>query len=267
MKRCPTCNKTFTDPTLSYCIDDGTPLVVVPDVEDEQLSQISTESSAGWTPPAYQPPSYTAPRENRKRKTWPWVVGIFGVLFLVLIGISVAAVFLIPRMVKKSNPVIISRNDSNREGNANTPGSQNSNSENTNKVETNSNVNTNSPAPTDNDLVLNQLTNIEQEWTAANLNADKKKLGEILADDYVGPDGTGKMQGKAEYIHNVARDTTVQRWEFEGLHLTLRGDRATLAGKIHYWIDDKDVPFDFVDRFVWRDGRWQATGSEVTPNQ
>jgi len=170
-------------------------------------------------------------------------------------------------MVRKSNPVISSRNDSNRESNANTSGNQNSNSENTNSVETNSNINTNSPVPTDRALVLNQLKSIEQEWTAANLNADKKKLGQILADDYVGPDGTGKMQGKAEYIHNVQRDTTVQRWEFEGTHLTLRGDRATLAGKIHYWIDDKDVPFDFVDRFVWRDGRWQATGSEVTPNQ
>ena len=81
------------------------------------------------------------------------------------------------------------------------------------------------------DLVLSQLTNVEQEWTAANLNADKKKLGQILADDWVAPDSTGKMQGKAEYIHNIERDTTVQRWELEGLHLTLRGDRATLAGK------------------------------------
>jgi len=266
MKRCPTCNKTFTDPSLSYCIDDGTPLAEVPDAEDE-LSQVITESGAGWTPPGYQPPSYTAPVENSKRKTWPWVVGVFGVLFLVLIGISVAAILLIPRMVKKSNPVIVSRNDSNGESNANPPGNQNSNSANTNNAATNSNININSPAPADKDLVLNQLTNIEQEWTAANLNADKKKLGEILADDYVGPDGTGKMQGKAEYIHNLERDTTVQRWEFEGTHLTLRGDRASLAGKIHYWINDKDVAFNFVDRFVWRDGRWQATGSEVTPNQ
>jgi len=266
MKRCPTCNKTFTDPTLSYCIDDGTPLAAVPDAEDE-LSQVGPESSAGWVPPPYQPPSYTTPVESSKRKTWPWVVGVFGVLFLVLIGISVAAILLIPRMVKKSNPVIVSRNDSNGESNANPSGNQNSNSANTNNAATNSNININSPAPADTDLVLNQLTNIEQEWTAANLNADKKKLGEILADDYVGPDGTGKMQGKAEYIHNLERDTTVQRWEFEGTHLTLRGDRATLAGKIHYWINDKDVAFNFVDRFVWRDGRWQATGSEVTPNQ
>ena len=27
MKRCPTCNREFTDPTLSFCIDDGTTLV------------------------------------------------------------------------------------------------------------------------------------------------------------------------------------------------------------------------------------------------
>ena len=67
MKRCPTCNKTFTDPTLSYCIDDGTPLAAVPDAEDEP-SQVGTESSAGWVPPPYQPPSYTTPVENSKGK-------------------------------------------------------------------------------------------------------------------------------------------------------------------------------------------------------
>jgi hypothetical protein len=264
MKRCPTCNKTFSDPTLSYCIDDGTPLAPVADAEDD-LTQAGKESNATWTPPAYQPPSYTTP--VNKRRTWPWLVGIIGVLVLALIGISIAAVIFIPRMVKRSDPVIVSRTDSNSQGDANKPGNQNSSSENTNNAEIGSNIDPNSPAPMDKDLVLVQLTNIEQEWTAANINADKEKLREILADDYVGPDGAGKMQGKAEYIHNSERDTTIQRWEFEGMRLTLRGDRATLAGKIHYHIDDNDVVYNFVDRFVWRDGRWQATGSEVTPTQ
>ena len=26
MKRCPTCNRTYTDPSLNFCLEDGTPL-------------------------------------------------------------------------------------------------------------------------------------------------------------------------------------------------------------------------------------------------
>ena len=265
MKRCPTCNKTFTDPNLSYCIEDGTPLAPVPEVDDES-TQVGTHSSSTQTPPAYQPPSYTAPVESSKRRMWPWVVGIFGVLFLVLIGISVAAVLLIPRVVRRQ-PVIVSKANDNNDTNANT-GANNTNSSN-HDSESNSNSGpaVNTPPPTDKDLVMTQLTNVEQEWTVANINADKKKLQEILADDYVGPDGTGKMQGKAEYINNIQRDESIQKWEFDDLHLVQRGDRATLTGKIHFQIEDKEAVYDFVDRFVWRDGRWQATGSDVTPNQ
>ncbi len=27
MKRCPSCNRTYTDPSLNFCLEDGTPLV------------------------------------------------------------------------------------------------------------------------------------------------------------------------------------------------------------------------------------------------
>jgi len=48
------------------------------------------------------------------------------------------------------------------------------------------------------------------------------------------------------------------------LKLNLIGDRATLSGKIKYELkDEDDLKFEFLDKFVWRDGRWQATGSEV----
>ena len=72
------------------------------------------------------------------------------------------------------------------------------------------------------------------------------------------------MQGKTEYISTIQRDTSIQKWEFDDLRLTLRGDRATLLGKVHFQLSDREAVYDFVDRFVWRDSRWQATGSEVT---
>jgi len=263
MKRCPTCSKTFTDQSLSYCIDDGTPLVALP--EDDELTNFGRGSEdSRWNPPAYQPPSYVAP-SGGKRRTWPWVVGIVGVLLLFLVAFTVAAVVLIPRMIKKANPVVVSNSNSN----ANNAVNNNANSAAERVPETtNSNSETSSAAPTDKEVVLAQLRDLENEWTVANINADKKKLGQILADDYVGASGSnGKMQGKTEYINTVERDKNVEKWNFEDLRLTLRGDRATLLGKIRFQLQDREVAYDFVDRFVWRDSRWQATGSEVTPTQ
>jgi hypothetical protein len=106
------------------------------------------------------------------------------------------------------------------------------------------------------------LKDIENEWTVANLNADKKKLDQILADDFVG-ENEGQSQSKAEYIETIQRDAQIDKWEFSNLKLVLTGDRATLSGMITLFNDDRKAAFDFTDKFVWRDGRWQATGSTV----
>ena len=264
MKRCPTCNKTFSDENLSYCIDDGTPLITLPD--DEDLTDVRPNAANSYSPPpAYQPPSYAVPESAKQRKVWPWVVGIVSLLVLLLAGFAVAAVMLVPRMVKRSEPIIVS--NSNTSQNANSNANLNSTNENTDSRNTNSEPGSNTPPPDDKEVVLAQLKEVEHEWTVANINADKKKLGQILADDYVGPNAQGRMQGKAEYINTVERDTNIQKWEFEDLRLTLRGERATLIGKVRFQLRDGEQVFDFVDRFVWRDNRWQATGSEVTPSQ
>jgi Domain of unknown function (DUF4440) len=262
MKRCPTCNKTFTDQNLSYCIDDGTPLVALP---EDDVTEVRRDARDSYAPPAYQPPSYVAP-EAKKRKVWPWVVGIVSLLVLALAGFIVAAVLLIPKMVKRSEPIVASNSNTNSNENRNSPSDGNSNRSNDNSVaaNTNSAPGSTTPPPTDKEIVLAQLKDLEQEWTVANINADKKKLGQILADDYVGPNAEGRMQGKAEYINTIQRDTITQKWDFDDLKLTLRGDRATLIGKVRFQLSDREVVYDFVDRFVWRDNRWQATGSEVT---
>ena len=121
--------------------------------------------------------------------------------------------------------------------------------------------------PTDHDQVLAQLTDLENEWTVANLNADKRKLNRILADDYVGSNPDGNPLSKAEYLRTVQRITQINRWEFKDLSLVLAGDRATLTGLVTLASADREVKYDFVDKFVWRDGRWQATSSEVKERQ
>ena len=275
MKSCPTCNKTYTDEHLSFCIEDGTPLVPV--VSEDRTIPVAphfnddakTSDRPEWNAAAYQPPSYVPPGGNNQRRVWPWILGIVGVLILAFAGLAVAVAIIVPRMVRNNTssrqdqPVIVDDNvNANSNSNSNTKPNSNSSTSNENKT-----VKGNTDAPTDPDLVLAQLTNLEHEWTVANINADKKQLNKILADDYAGPSASGQIQGKAEYLKSIQRDASIQKWEFQNLKVTLRGDRATLTGRLILRRQNQDTSYNFVDKFVWRDGRWQATGSEVTQNQ
>lgn len=285
VKRCPTCNKTFTDRNLSFCIEDGTPLVPVDDLPDE-VTVVSPSAGDGGTRPAgpssgsdegpvpsYQPPgSYAAPGiPPVKRRVWPWILGLLLLLLLVIGAMGTAAYFYfrpLRAFDTNSNASNINSNVNRRDNSNSNQSNSNSNSSPENE-NVNENLNDNSdaantPAPTDEAAVLADLTSIEHAWTVANINADKKKLNRILADDYVGTPINGRPQGKAEYLATIERDTDTEKWEFEDLKVGLKGSRATLTGTLRLKIQGQDVSYRFVDKFVWRDGRWQATGSEVT---
>lgn len=259
MKRCSTCDRTYTDPNLSFCIEDGTPLTPV---EPQDETTVVSPNEAGYRPPsAYVPPG-TAPRG---RRVWPWVLGLLGAFLLGIVALSIAAVILVPRTM---------RNAQNERAATSTPEPpRNVNQvENSNSVappansNANANVNIDVPPPTDHDEVLAQLKDLENEWTVANINDDKEALERILADDWVGPAQQGRLQSKADYIRTNQRDSRVEKWDFDDLELNLIGDRAQLSGKITYEINGSDdLKYTFVDKFVWRDGRWQATGSDVRP--
>ena len=236
MKRCPTCNRTYTDPNLSFCVEDGTPL----------STEEPADESTVVTP--YRPPSaYVRPGSlpDKRRKAWPWVLGLFSAFGLGAILLLLVAFVLVPRFAKS-----VERTPTTTANNTNT--------------ETNANVteNVNTPAPTDEADVLAQLTELEHEWTTANLNADKQKLEVILADDYVGSSPEGLL-GKTEYLNTIQRDTGIEKYEFRDLKVVLAGTRATLTGGITYVGQEQTVSYNFIDRFVWRNGRWQATGSEI----
>ena len=283
MKRCPTCNKTFSEKHLSFCVDDGTPLVNVDPPDDE--ATVVRPAAEGSSPEAsgssgasgerdskpYQPPgSYIPPGSygERKRQTWPWLLGIFAILAIVFAGLGFAAVVLVPRMMRASN----ANANLNRNGERSNDSNANLNSANSNSPESNAKTSTEedtTPPPKDEAAVLSALTDLEHEWTVANINADKKKLDRILADDYVGVTD-GRSEGKAEYLKTIQRDTLIQNWQFEDLKANLNSDRATLTGTLRVGVRDEQgqirpAAFRFTDKFVWRDGRWQATSSEVKP--
>ena len=191
-------------------------------------------------------------------------------MLLIVAGLGLAAVIYVPKIIreaqkqKTSSSSNSNRSDGNKNSNAN---NGNSNSRNANSNDnTNSGISDSSQPPTDQEKVLRDLKDLEDEWQVANISADKQKLQRILADDYVGTDSAGKMQGKADYIRDIKPNTEIKHWDFQDLKLDLKGDRATLAGNVSLEIAGRDdeVVLRFTAKFVWRDARWQAVGSEVS---
>jgi Domain of unknown function (DUF4440) len=278
MKSCPTCSKTFTDPNLSFCIDDGTPLVTVAEPEDETTVVLpSAEDREGipsatevykprdWQAHDYQPPGFQTPTvAPAQRKTWPWVVGILAAVVMGAIAVGIGGLLIYKLLTpdprrSSSNPPVepVTHPNSNLNSNAPVSNSNNRNSD------TPIDQDDATPPPTDKDAVLAALLAVEQEWTVANIHADKAKLERILADDYVGVSG-GKSQGKAEYLSTITPDTGIRDWKFEDLNVDVMRDRATLQGVLRLQLSDQETAFRFADKFVWRDGRWQAVSSEVS---
>jgi len=225
----------------------------------------SSEPGSAYEPRGYVPPG-TPPDQTARRKAWPWVLGIIVLLLLALAGLGIAAATFIPSILRASNENAANSNSNvfqpnlNENLNGNSANSENENNSNSNAEET--------APPTSEPEVLVTLTDLEHEWTVANINADKKKLNRILADDYVGKTPEGKTQGKADYLRTIERDTVTQRWEFEELKVNLLGDSATLTGVLRMELrnqrgEEVTVAYSFTDKFVWRDNRWQAVSSEV----
>ena len=249
MKRCRTCNRTYTDPSLSYCIDDGTPLIT--EVADDESTVVNRSSPRDrsteddWNAVAYRPPNAYVP-PGKQRRTWPWVVGLLGAFVLGAVALMIAAAIFVPRMIRSrqppppaSQPVVVSNDEPERTENVA------------------------APVPTDETQVLEQLKDLENDWTIANFKADKKKLDRILADDYVGQASGGGLEGKKDYLDSIQPNDDIERWEFTDVKVDLSGNHATLTGVVTFFARGQQEAFNFTDKFIWRDGRWQATGSEV----
>src|SRR5215475_9349212 len=100
MKRCTTCNRTYTDPNLSFCIDDGTPLTPVEPNDEATVVTPRNNPESGWNAVAYQPPRSYVPPVKRGR-AWPWIVGIFGAFILGILVIGIAAAIVAPRITRR----------------------------------------------------------------------------------------------------------------------------------------------------------------------
>ena len=89
MKVCPTCRKTYTDDALNFCLEDGTVLALA----QNNLPETVMMNQPRFTDPnpvgantgvrtSYGDQASQAMQPKKSSKTWLWVLGILGVLFL-----------------------------------------------------------------------------------------------------------------------------------------------------------------------------------------
>ncbi|MDQ4119953.1 MAG: hypothetical protein M3209_00615 [Acidobacteriota bacterium] len=72
MKRCPVCNRTYTDETLNFCLEDGSTLIA-------SNTGASGFGSMPQQNQSWQPQNLTAAHPRKKSKAWLWILGILGV--------------------------------------------------------------------------------------------------------------------------------------------------------------------------------------------
>src|SRR5688572_11481218 len=117
MKRCPTCNRTYTDLSLNFCLEDGTPLIAdapgapdpnatlrYPSARDtaeppptEIYRPTPTATPRPAPPPPPPPPQWSPPPSQPPRKKsnaiW-WILGGFAALVVIGVGLVVMLIAL-----------------------------------------------------------------------------------------------------------------------------------------------------------------------------
>jgi hypothetical protein len=302
MKRCPTCQSTYTDDSLSFCLTDGAALVsaafnpqaTLPNEfqgtlrddnratlsDDNQVTlpypqqRASNETPAAalkantpppqgnWNPPAWTP-ARPAAAQARQRNSTPWVIG--GILVL-LLGAAIA-VWLIIAKRGTSNEATEPAGRS-VVGNNNQVASDDSNKspqhdgKSGNTNQTS--VDTELP-PTDTDLVLSQLTAIEHEWNDANIKGNKATVRRIVADEFRGVGANGSVENKEQMLANLEPNPNIASLKLSDLKVSLAGNTAVLTGlNTAKGKNGQTITFRFTDTFLWRGGHWQAISSQAT---
>ena len=169
MKRCPTCNRTYADLSLNFCLEDGTPLTA--DAPDPNATirypagrdtsepppteiyrpqpQVVSPRPTTPTPTPAPPPSAaqwaptptTAPPRRKSNAIW-WILGGLAVVVVIGVGIVVMLIAL-ASLGSNSNRTNLNSNVRNDNRNSNVTANANANVSNVN-----ANANANASAPT-----------------------------------------------------------------------------------------------------------------------
>ena len=98
----------------------------------------------------------------------------------------------------------------------------------------------------------------------ANIDADAKVLGQVLADDLEYVHSNGELNSKQEFIDSLTsgkRDYVSTTFDIQSVRFI--GDVAILRGTAKVTVADngqsRDLDIGYTDIWVWKDKRWQMT--------
>lgn len=299
MKRCPTCQSTYTDDSLVFCLTDGAGLVdagafnpraTLPEelqttlrdenratLRDDNQERLPYSPAHGLDPGRVQP----APRPNIPLNSWnqpqswappapqpaPGLRRQNPTPWL----IGAAGAFVLAIVITL---IAVNSTGDAPGGSANVLGPEgNANNEvaSSNSSRPSRNKNTNSPdpdadaPPTDPEVVLSQLTALEYEWNDANIKGNKAAVRRIVADEFRGVGADGKVANKEQMLAELHPAPEIASLKLSDLKVSLAGNTAVLTGLNTVKSKDGQVlSFRFTDTFLWRKGRWQAISSQAS---
>ncbi|HJU52968.1 MAG TPA: nuclear transport factor 2 family protein [Pyrinomonadaceae bacterium] len=270
MKRCPTCQSTYTDDSLTFCLTDGAALVggaafnpqatlpdelqvTLPNQNAATLRDDPAEPSfpqqpaalaqspappaynappAGWNPPAWRPLVSQPIPPPRRRNLTPWVVG--GLVSLLLGAAVVVWAIIAARRPADETANTANRGNGNVQVVGNNTNGNNSNgsprNQNTSRNNNNSATTEEDAPPTDPDVVLTQLTALEYEWNDANIKGNKAAVRRILADEFRGVGGDGSVKNKEQLLATLEPEPLIASLKLSDLKISLAGDTVVLTG-------------------------------------
>lgn len=167
MKKCPSCNRTYTDEALSFCLEDGSPLLSVGGGSSDQSPSFDPNATLQYNPardtnpppqiynptptpsqpytpmqtPSWSPTPGQAP-PKKKSKALFWILGGVGVLVVA----GIVGIVLLVVLVSGSNSNANNMNNSNTVANNSNRNSNSSNANNSNANSANKNSGTTSNA-------------------------------------------------------------------------------------------------------------------------
>lgn len=172
MKRCPTCNRTYTDLSLNFCLEDGTPLAAdAPPVDPNATIRYPSARDTAEPPPTeiYQPPppvvtprqtapppppppqpqpqwtpapAIAAPPRKKSNAVW-WILGGLAAVLVIGVGLVVMIIALASLNSGNTNNSNLTNRNDNRNSNVTV---------NANVSNTNTNSNTSLPTSLDDDF-------------------------------------------------------------------------------------------------------------------
>lgn len=113
------------------------------------------------------------------------------------------------------------------------------------------------------------ILQVIHETCRAYLEADAKRIAELVAEDFTLTDADGVVTTRADDIEN-AKKGTIRYEVFENVDMKVRlyGDSAVVLGRTNVKGKAGETPFaavfQFTDTMVRRDGRWWFAASHIS---